>query len=66
MNDYKLIHDKVKVEEKKSLKSGKSSFTWNFKINVKTNKKLSFFNSPSHKIVLQNQTDTESLLTMSK
>ena len=45
------------MDHKNIKKTKPGEFTWNFKMNVKTNKKVSFFDSPSHNVVLQNQTD---------
>ena len=48
--------------------SGKATFTWNFKITLKTSHKVVFFDSPSHIIDLlsQNEDGTETLIVMTK
>jgi hypothetical protein len=48
--------------------SGKPDFTWDFKIDLKTSKKVVFFKSPSHSIVVRSQTadGTQTLLEMEK
>lgn len=58
--------EKARKENKKAI--GKAEFTWSFKIDVKTTKKVSFFNSPSHEITLisQNEERTETLLVMAE
>ncbi|HMT72175.1 MAG TPA: hypothetical protein PKD16_18540 [Saprospiraceae bacterium] len=45
---------------------GKAEFNWTFKIDLKTTKKVIFFDSPSHNITLLNQNEkgTETLLVM--
>lgn len=35
--------------------SGKADYTWSFKIDIKTSRRLVFFDSPSHNIILTAQ-----------
>lgn len=46
--------------------SGPADFTWTFKIDLKTTRKVVFFDSPSHEITLlnQNEAGTETVLVM--
>lgn len=39
----------------KGKSSGQSDFDWSFKIDLKTTRKVVFFDSPSHKVNLLNQ-----------
>lgn len=54
--------------KKKENDREKSDFTWVFKIDLKTSRKVLFFDSPSHEINLLNQSEdgTETLLVMSE
>ena len=54
--------------KQKGVSSGKADFTWNFKISLKTTRKVIFFDSPSHqiKLVKQNDQGTESEFVMEK
>lgn len=53
---------------KKGKSSGKVDFTWAFKIDIQTTRKVVFFNSPTHSLTLlnQNKKGTETLLVMEK
>jgi hypothetical protein len=48
--------------------SGKPDFSWDFKIDLRTSKKVVFFKSPSHNIIVRNQNadGTQILLEMEK
>ena len=49
-------------------KVAEPNFTWSFKVEVRTTRKLIFFDSPSHDLTLisQNQSATETVLVMSQ
>jgi hypothetical protein len=48
--------------------SGPADYKWSFTINVKTTKRVVFFDSPSHSIIMTNQNEagTETTLAMEK
>lgn len=63
------VENLIKIPEHMQQKgelSGKANFTWTFKIEIKTNRKLVFFESSSHKLsmISQNKEATETLLIM--
>ena len=65
------INGENKVSEhqiKKGESSGKADFTWTFKVDIQTTRKLLFFDSPTHDLTLLNQNEkgTETLLIMEK
>lgn len=41
----------------KGKSSGKPDFDWSFKVDLKTTRKVTFFDSPSHNITLLNQNE---------
>ena len=45
---------KEEIPSKKSLKAS-GNFKWNFEITIKSDKKINFFESPSHELELLNQ-----------
>jgi hypothetical protein len=56
--NYISKEEMVKAYRNQSAKS-KGDFYWNFKIIVKTSKKVCFFNSKSHSIQLLSQNDSK-------
>ena len=58
----------LEKEKKEGKKSSEPDFTWTFKIDLITKRKVIFFDSPSHDIALlsQNETGTETLLAMTE
>lgn len=54
--------------KQKGQSSGKADFSWNFKVDLRTSRKVVFFDSPSHDVTLLNQNEhgTETLLVMAK
>ena len=47
--------EKLQKDKKNINKSGKPDFTWTFKVELKTTRKVLFFDSPTHEINLLSQ-----------
>ena len=60
--------ERLEKDKKEGSKVAKGDFTWNFKVELRTTRKLIFFDSPSHDLTLISQNDqaTETILVMSQ
>ena len=60
--------EKDKKANKEGSKVAQGNFTWSFKVELRTTRKVIFFDSPSHDLTLisQNEQGTETVLVMSQ
>ena len=62
------LFERLEKDRKEGKKEVQGNFTWNFKVEVKTTRKLVFFKSPSHELscLSQNKDATETILVMNE